>query len=214
MKLGERNQMSKKNKLKGKETLCTMPFGKYNESFELLKMGEKRNLKDEKSAKNSSFPVVINDEKIYLTEPDGKLIPNMENQQKCDFLIYCQNRPQTCFIELKGENISAKDSYNPYNQIIDTINFLHKKEELKELVNTNVEKHAFIVSPGRQKIPKGIESKERQLWQKLVQTGVPKSKISALVHYVKVTKSNRYSNNIQIICSPKSPVQIPFSSQS
>lgn len=214
MKLGERNQMSKKNKLKGKETLCTMPFGKYNESFELLKMGEKRNLKDEKSAKNSSFPVVINDEKIYLTEPDGKLIPNMENQQKCDFLIYCQNRPQTCFIELKGENISAKDSYNPYNQIIDTINFLHKEEELKELVNTNVEKHAFIVSPGRQKIPKGIESKERQLWQKLVQTGVPKSKISALVHYVKVTKSNRYSNNIQIICSPKSPVQIPFSSQS
>ena len=206
--------MSKKNKLKGKETLCTMPFGKYNESFELLKMGEKRNLKDEKSAKNSSFPVVINDEKIYLTEPDGKLIPNMENQQKCDFLIYCQNRPQTCFIELKGENISAKDSYNPYNQIIDTINFLHKEEELKELVNTNVEKHAFIVSPGRQKIPKGIESKERQLWQKLVQTGVPKSKISALVHYVKVTKSNRYSNNIQIICSPKSPVQIPFSSQS
>ena len=204
--------MSKKNKLKGKETLCTMPFGKYNESFELLKMGEKRNLKDEKSAKNSSFPVVINDEKIYLTEPDGKLIPNMENQQKCDFLIYCQNRPQTCFIELKGENISAKDSYNPYNQIIDTINFLHKEEELKELVNTNVEKHAFIVSPGRQKIPKGIESKERQLWQKLVQTGVPKSKISALVHYVKVTKSNRYSNNIQIICSPKSPVQIPFSS--
>lgn len=35
--------------------------------------------------------------------------------------------------------------------------------------------------------------------------------ILELIHYVKVTKSDRYSNNNgQIICSPKAPVQLPF----
>lgn len=202
--------MSKNNKLKSTDPLCMLPFGKYNESFELLKMGERRNLKDVKSGKNSFMPIEVNDEKVCVTEPDGKLIPNIQNQQKCDFLIYCQNKPQTCFIELKGENISVKDSYNPYSQIIDTINFLQKEEELKCLVNSSMEKHAFIVSPGRQKLPKGIETKERQLWQKLVRFGGSKSKISDLVHYVKVTKSDRFSNNQQIICSSKSPVPVPY----
>lgn len=37
------------------------------------------------------------------------------------------------------------------------------------------------------------------------------SDILELIHYVKVTKSDRYSNNNgQIICSPKAPVQLPF----
>lgn len=202
--------MSKKSKLKTTDAQCTLPFGKYNESFILLKSGEKKNLKDEKSDKNSFMPIKVNDEKVYLAEPDGKLIPNIQNQRKCDFLIYCQNKPQTCFIELKGENISVKNSYNPYSQIIDTINYLQKDEELRCLVNSKIERHAFIVSPGRQKLPKGIETKERQLWQKLVQFGGEKSKISDLVHYVKVTESDRFSNKEQIICSPKSPVPLPY----
>lgn len=204
--------MSKKNKPNNKGTAlaCTLSFGKYNDSFELLKLAETRSLKDTKSEKNSFMPISINDENVYITEPDGKLIPNIQGQQKCDYLIYCQNLPQTSFIELKGENISIKDGYNPYDQIGDTIQYLKREKELKSLVNTNVEKHAFIVSPGRQKLPKGVETKERQLWQKLMQ---PQriSKISDLIHYVKVTKSDRYSNNNnQIICSPKSPVSIPF----
>lgn len=90
---------------------------------------------------------------------------------------------------------------------------MQSEEELKGLVNAGIEKHAFIVSPGRQKIPKGIELKERQLWQKLIQYGASKTKMSELVHYVKVTKTDRYSNkNNQIICSPKSPIKIPFKS--
>ena len=83
-------------------------------------------------------------------------------------------------------------------------------KKLKSVVDGNIENHAFIVSPGRQKIPKGIETKERALWQQLIQSGDNKRKILELIHYVKVTKSDRYSNNGQIICSPKSPVQIPF----
>ena len=164
--------MSKNNKRKNKsaDLSDTLLFGTYSESFELLKKGEMRNLKDMKSCRDSSMPIKINEEKTYITEPDRKLIPDIiQGQQKCDFLIYCQSKSQTCFIELKGENISVKNNYNPYDQIMDTIKFLQNEEDLNELVDRNVEKHAFIVSPGRQKLPKGIELKERQLWQKLVQ---------------------------------------------
>lgn len=187
----------------------TLSFGKYNALFEPLRMQELRNLKDKKSGRNTFVPIRVNDKNVYMTEPDGKLIPDIQGQQKCDYLLYCQNQPQTCFVELKGENISVKKNYNPYNQIIDTINFLQKESELKHLVSSTTEKHAFIVSPGRQKIPKGVDTNERQLWQKLMQTG-KKVKPSEVVHYVKVTKSDRYSNNNQIVCSPKSPIMIPF----
>lgn len=202
--------MKKKDKQKAIDSLCTLPFGKYSECFEFLQKEETRNLTDTESSKNSFMPIKVNDEMVFLTEPDGKLIPDMDRQQKCDFLLYCKNKPQVCFIELKGETIPVKKDYNPFDQIMDTIYFLQTKEELKGLVDKTVEKHAFIVSPGRQKIPKGIESKERQLWQKLAQAGAKKSKISDLVHFVKATKSDRYSNKSQIICSPGSPVPIPF----
>lgn len=211
--------MSKRNKGKNKyrgdkkKEINALSLGKYTEKFECLKKGEKRTLRDLKSDKNSIMPIEICDEEVYLTEPDGKLIPNIPNQQKCDFLIYCQKVLQTCFIELKGENISAKDGYNPYDQIIGTIKFVRSDDELKEVVAGNIEKHAFIVSPGRQKIPKGIETKERALWQQLIQNGTQKRKILELIHYVKVTKSDRYSNTEQIICSPKSPVPLPFQNQ-
>ena len=138
------------------------------------------------------------------------MIPDDHGQQKCDFLLYCSDLPQTCFMELKGANISSKSRYNPYDQIMDTVRFLQKDEILRNLVNSDVEKHAFIVSPGRQKIPKGIETKKRQLWQLMVQNGKEKKKIYDLIHYVKVTKTDRYSNNDQIVCSPKSPIKIPF----
>lgn len=193
--------------------LNALPFGKDNNLFVCLKSGEKRNLKDKKSDKNSFMPIKITAEQVFLAEPDGKLIPDGQGQQKCDFLIYCQMKPQSCFIELKGENISTKEGYNPYSQISSTIDFIKKEERLKEIVGQNVEKHAFIVSSGRQKIPQGVELKERILWQKLIQKGAEKKKIKELVHYVKVTKSDRYSKNSQngqIICSPKSPVEIPF----
>lgn len=161
---------SKDNKNKEKDA-TTLSLGKYTAYFEKLENGKKVNLKDLKSDQNAFMPIEVCDEKVYMTEPDGKLIQNIDNQQKCDFMIYCQNLPQTCFIELKGANISNKKDYNPYDQIIDTIKFIRQQEELKELVSANTERHAFIVSNGRQKIPKGIETKERALWQMLFQNG-------------------------------------------
>lgn len=185
-------------------------FGKYDNKFELLKKGEKKHLKDLKSIQNSFIPVEVCDEETYMSEPDGGLIPEEQTRHKCDYLLYCKNSSQINFIELKGANISAKSGYNPYNQIIDTVKFFKEDEDLKSMVDRKMEKHAFIVSPGRQKIPRGSEIMERQLWQVLMQDGT-KRKINEIVHYVKVTKSDRYSNNKgQIICSPGNPVKIPF----
>lgn len=182
----------------------------YDKQFECLKAGEKRTLKDEKSECNSYIPVQAKEETVYIAKPDGDLIPDDLEQQKCDYVVYCPLRPQTCFIELKGENIEIKTKHNPFDQILDTICYMQRDSGLKKLVQGNVEKHAFIVSPGRQKIPKGVETKERQLWQKLVQPQNRKG-ISELIHYVKVTKNDRYSSHKQqIVCSVKAPVEIPF----
>lgn len=203
--------MSKKRKEEKKNLSEGLFLGSCNEKFELLRSGETKILKDSKSMSNSFLPVKVNSEKVYMTEPDGKLISNEYKQHKCDFLLYCEEDLQTCFIELKGVNISTKKDYNPYDQIIDTVTYLQNDEELKSLVSKNMRMHAFIVSMERQKIPKGVETEERKLWQKLVHCGgANKQNISELVHYVKVTKSDRYSNNKQIICSPKAPLPIPY----
>lgn len=186
-----------------------LALGKYSQTFEAIDNGCTKCLKDDKSDKNSYLPIKVIDDCVYVAETDGRLIPNILGQQKCDYMLYCVNKPQTCFVELKGANISAKSDYNPYDQIIATIGFLKNDEDLIKLVDDKTEKHAFIVSPGRQKIPKGIETKERQLWKMLVQKGVA-TEIYDLIHYVKVTKSDRYSNNKSIICSNKSPIEIPF----
>ena len=193
----------------------TLTFGAYNPMFKLLEQNKPTTIVDTKSEQHSSIPVLAYDTESYITEPDGKLIPQINNQRKCDYLIYCKNIPQTSFIELKGANISTKKGYNPYDQIIDTIAYLNSIASLKDIVNSMTEKHAFIVSPRRQKIPKGVETKERRLWQALIQqSSLPKSlcpKASDIVHYVKVTPSDRYSDkNGQIICSSKFPIRFPF----
>lgn len=208
-RMGKKKESNEENKktVSEKEVM----FGDHHEKFDILQIGTKRHLKDKKSAKSSYIPIEVCDDKIYLSEPDGKLIPDTQGQHKCDFLLHCVNVPQTCFVELKGANISSASKYNPYDQIIDTVEFLKNEEILKKLVDGKVKKHAFIVSPGRQKIPKGIETKERQLWQVLQQNSQEKTTIEQLIHYVKVTPTDRYSNSKgQIVCSPSSPVKIPF----
>lgn len=177
---------------------------------DLLKDGQSRQLKDEKSAKNSYMPIRAAGDDIIITEPDGGIIPAIEGQKKCDFMLRSSKYCQTMFVELKGANISIESDYNPFDQIIMTIDFFKSHDRYNAWVNAASEKHAFIVSPGRQKLPRGVERKERALWQKLVRPR-QKSQINDLVHYVKVTKSDKYSDkNGQIICSPKYPVEMPY----
>ena len=118
---------------------------------------------------------IFQDKTCFFAKFKAFLVPSLlvlmqtrvNYQGSSHYLIYCQNKPQTCFVELKGANISIKNNYNPYDQIMDTIKYLQSKDELKELVDKKGGKHAFIVSPSRQNIPKGSNTKERQLWKKL-----------------------------------------------
>lgn len=48
-----------------------------------------------------------------------------------------------------------KSRYNPYDQIMDTVRFLQKDEILRNLVNSDVEKHAFYCVTRTSKNPKG-----------------------------------------------------------
>lgn len=84
-------------------------------------------------------------------------------------------------------------------------------KEYKCLFSTDVENHAFIVSPEHQKIPKGIELKERALLQELIKQQKRPAKKVNNIHYVKVTPKSRYSDiGRKIICSSGSPVPIPY----
>lgn len=65
--------MAKKDKDKSKEKgETTLSFGKYTEYFEKLENGKKVSLRDLKSDQNASMPIEVCDEKVYMTEPDGK----------------------------------------------------------------------------------------------------------------------------------------------
>ena len=76
----------KERKNESKDLLDASPFGSYRNYFEPLKKGEARALKDKKSAKHSFLPIRVGEEGVFLAEPDGKLIPELPNQRKCDFL--------------------------------------------------------------------------------------------------------------------------------
>lgn len=197
-----------------KKTNDVKLFGTYGAEFELLEKGKTVALRDKKSERNSYVPVRISDEKVYMSKPDGKLIPEIEGQGKCDYLLYCENQTQACYMELKGTTISKKETYNPYDQIRDTMRYLRGIPECQILFQTEVVNHAFIVSPERQNIPKGINIRERALLQELIKyqkKPEKEAKISDYIHYVKVTPSDRYSDkNGRIICSPANPVTIPY----
>lgn len=184
-------------------------FGRFSNSFKKRKKGFSETLRDDKSDKKTSIPIRYNED-AYLTRPDGELIGNIKQQKKCDFMIYFEMSRQVDFLELKGSNISQKE-YSPYDQIMQTIDFLNRDKDLANIACCGI-KHAFIVSPEKQKIPKGINSKERALWKKLA-AGMKTEE--ELVHYVRVVPkvlnpSKASQNGRNIVCSSSIPVELPL----
>ena len=172
--------------------------GRYSKYFIELKQGEIESLKDGKSDAKSKVYIKATEIGVYRAKPDEDLIPSMEGQKKCDYLIYAQSKPQLCFFELKGKEISRA-----FVQILDTINYLEGKKDFKSIFKNQVELHAFIVSPCSQNIPKGVSLEERCLWKKL--------KWEDHIHFVKVVPKAKYSDKKRnIICSDKSPILLPY----
>lgn len=107
-----------KDKKMASVPLCTLPFGKYNDSFEHLNIGEKKTLKDTKSDKNSYMPVKVVDEQVFLTKPDGKLIPNIQGQRKCDFLYIVKVSHSHVLLNLKEKTFQFKKGIIPIIKLV------------------------------------------------------------------------------------------------
>lgn len=182
---------------KSKIDIMTLPHN-YSSCFRKLEPSKTNVLEDSLSKAHSKVYIKAREEGVFCAKPDGELIPIRNGQKKCDYLIYSCNRPQLCFIELKGNNVSQA-----CRQIIDSINYLSNDAGLRTLFSNDPELHAFVVSWEKQRIPKDIDSATRQLWKKI--------KNQENFHYVKVLPNAKYSDDKgRIICSSNYPILIPY----
>ena len=164
-------------------------------NYELLK---KDNIKTLSDAQTKLYIKAEND--IFIIKVDNGIFK--DDVKKCDYLTY-REKEVSNFIELKGSKIDKA-----YIQIIETIKNISNNDKLKHLTDTKKLK-AYIVSKEKNKIPKGIENKAKEL-AKILYT---KSKIRPdnmidLIKYVLVVTNNdkRQSSINRIICSYKNPL--------
>jgi len=178
--------------------------------FTMISKGCKKKLTDKNSAVNAYIIVRALDDKVGFAYPED-IIPAVRKQQVTDLLIHCEKQNEWDFIELKGANISSKQQHNPFEQIRQTIEAMRVDEKWKAIVNGEGQKYAFIVSPGRQAIPKNISSAKRRLWKILHDTG-SKGNMDDLIKMVKMLpKSNCLDKTkSQLLCSNDFPLDIPF----
>lgn len=179
--------------------------------FKPMKKDSTINLSDPKSAAHAHLYVRTADDEVYFCRPDKDIVENTFLQRACDYCLYAKNHPQLCFVELKGENIKEGEKENPYVQILGTIEYFRAQDNWSYFMNATVDKHAFIVSPARQRIPDGIDSKERQLKKALHARLLHGKGAENRVHYVRVLQRGKYSDDGKhIICSSNDPLRIPY----
>ena len=180
--------------------------------FKELHNGETIMLKDDRSSAGARVQIKASVSVIYYMSPEKDIIPEQIGQKKADYVIYCDCRiRQISFIELKGQNISNSSNRSPFAQILSTIEYFSKDEYLKQLLSQNIEKHAFIVSSEKQRIPSGMSIAERQLLYKLGTSCKKNFNVSSFLHYVKFFPKGKYSDNAgRIICSSDDPLEFPY----
>lgn len=134
----------------------------------------------------------------------GVISDKEQGQQKCDFMVYDEYKKKSHLIELKGMVIDRA-----INQLSETVTTLKHHEEVSFLVRGQKKVYAYIVSPGQQKMPRGGDSKKRELARKLAGCSTQKVEdIFELIKFVKVVKKTNAKNmdKYQMICSPKDPL--------
>lgn len=132
---------------------------------------------------------------------DGKI-----SSRKCDYLVFDRANRQTHLVELKGQ-----ETIQAAKQLQQTLIYLENRKDCEFFVENCQVVDAYVVSPGRQKIPKGKDSKERELARKLASKSKRKFKdILRLIAHVKVVdKKEEISYDAKsrtIISSAKAPV--------
>lgn len=146
-------------------------------------------------------------EAVWIIKVDRGIIPNARQEiRKCDYLIYGETKETTHLVELKGAVIDEA-----YKQLNKTIDHIADVKEIAYLTSDRDILDAYIVSPNSQRIPKGVNSHERELAKRLAsRCRVKPENILDLISYVKVVpkQARLVKQGRHIICSGQAPVEI------
>jgi hypothetical protein len=145
---------------------------------------------------------------MYIVTVDKGIVQNIRSGiKKCDFLVYDKTSSETHLIELKGKNIDKS-----YEQLRESIDNIYSLGDINFLIDNLFVLDAYIVSPERQNIPRGINSKERNLANKLAKKCSKKmTDITTLIHYVVVSNCKKLIvNGKRINCSHCAPLEFPL----
>lgn len=167
-----------------------------------LKKGDKITIRDEQTKL-----YIKAKETIWVITVDRGIISNLTQKiRKCDYLVYGEAEKNTHLIELKGSVIDEA-----YKQLNATIENIASNKEISYLIEGRNKLDAYIVSLNTQKIPKGINSHERELAKKLAQRCKHKpSDIMNLINYVKVVprQTKLVKERQRILCSGQAPLEL------
>lgn len=169
--------------------------------FKLVKKGERETLSDAQT----KLYIKVKQELYAVTVDRGIIRDTKPGIRKCDFLLYSEIEKVTHLIELKGTVIDEA-----LKQLKETIQSIGVLVEEKFLIANQNCVDSYIVSPMRNKIPKGISHEERELAKTLAsRCGKKPSNIMDLIHYVKVTPGQKKlsNHNRHIICSNEAPLE-------
>lgn len=147
-------------------------------------------------------------DRMYIVKVDRGIIQNIRpGIRKCDYLIYDNGNLQTHLIELKGSIIRKA-----IDQICNTLDNISANQDIAFLLCPLNLLDAYIVSPGRQNIPVGIDSRVRDLARRLACLSRQRVRnIFELVKFVKVLPSQRIltDRNGHVLCSSEAPLTFP-----
>lgn len=174
---------------------------KLKEYYMCLNKDDRVTLKDEQTKLYIKAKEVI-----WVIKVDRGIIPNITQEiRKCDYLVYGEAKGTTHLVELKGSVIDEA-----YKQLNETIKNIASNSDIAYLIKGRECVDAYIVSPNTQKIPKGINSHERELTKNLALKCRSKpADIVSLIHYVKVVpkQAKLVMERQRIVCSGQAPVE-------
>lgn len=173
---------------------------KYNDYFHFLEAGSRATLQDEQTKL-----FIIAENALYVVDVDRGIVKNISDGiKKCDFLCYLDGQRITHLIELKGAYTQEAPK-----QISETLKHIRNDPDISFLVQSVQLIDAYIVSPGRQEIPRGVDEIKRKITRELAKHCTRTvDNIDSLLKFVKVVPKQKklVDKNGHIICSNDAPI--------
>lgn len=171
----------------------------YEKYFEYIEARKNIELKDEQTK-----IIVRAEHDCYKMIVDRGVVE--KDKRKCDFAVAEETDNNLYLMELKGKIIDEA-----LDQLQETVKGFDDEKWLKTLINGRDKVVAGIVSPNRQRIPRGNNSHERELAKKLYAKCKQKpADMYGLIYYIKVIPKQQEvsinKNTRQVICSDREPL--------